>query len=240
MILLHILTLFAIGSYLASRWRTVFFIPAAIAHLSTLITHAIQVPRFDFGMALSSFMLLTALIGWRQTRRSLSQPLLLILAACATGAPLLFVAAKPLPPLLALAHILPAALAYAFSLLAMLQWLDLWQAENARRRLQATATPPLLALEAACFKTLGWAFALLSLALISGLIGVLSSTGDSPTHKILFAAMSWLTFGGLLLGRHFKGWRGAAARWWLAAGLLFFILSYFGTHFVLQVILGRV
>ena len=152
---------------------------------------------------------------------------------------LFFFADKPPPSASALAHILPSALASAFAASAMLQWMDLRLAENARRRLADTSAPPILTMEENCFRALRLSFWLLSLALLSGIGGMLAG-GDAPAHKIIFAALAWLAFGGLLAGRRFRGWRGPAARWWLAAGLLFFILSYFGTHFVLQVLLGRV
>lgn len=230
-ILLHIA---AAGGYFAAWRRPVLLWAAAVLHCATLAAHYHEAPRFDLGMSASAFMLLTVAVGWRKTR-PFTQTVLLLLACAAMFAPLAFAAARPPPSAAAWTHIAPAMLAYSFSLLAMLQWLDLWKAEQAQRRLTATSEPPLLTLEAGCFRTLAAAFVLLSAALISGfLIG-----GDTPAHKLLFAALSWLTFGALLLGRKLRGWRGRAAQWWLAVGLLFFLLSYFGTHFVLQVLLGR-
>lgn len=239
MVILIVLHLFAAAGYAAAwRWASLFW-PAAALHAATLAAQHLAVPRFDVGMSLSAFMLLTAVVSWTQTRRPLSQTALLILSGGGMLAPLLFTAAKPLPPLAALAHILPAALAYSFATLAMLQSMDLWHTERARRRLLENSAPPVLTLETACFRTLMRAFILLSLALLSGFAIGDSATLAPSAHKTIFAALTWLTFGGLLLGRRIWGWRGRAARWWLAVGLLFFILSYFGTHFVLQVLLGR-
>ncbi|MGI9305853.1 MAG: cytochrome c biogenesis protein CcsA [Gammaproteobacteria bacterium] len=233
-ILLHFL---AAGGYFAAGRRAAFFWPAAALHAATLAAHYRAEPRFDFGVSLSAFMLLTAAVGWKQTRPPLSQPALLALAGFSVFAPLLFFAPKAPPPPAALAHIVPAMLAYAFAVLAMLQSMDLWRAEWAQRRLAAAAATPLLTLESACFRTLARAFILLSLTLLSGWLA--GGENGAPSHKIIFAALTWLAFGGLLCGRYFWGWRGRVARWWLAAGLLFFVLSYFGTHFILQVILNR-
>ena len=233
------LTLLACCGYAAAWRRGVFFAAAAALHCAALFAHWAHAPRLDWATALSAFMLLTAVVAWRQTRPPLSRPLLLALSALSALTPLFFFADKPPPSASALAHILPSALASAFAASAMLQWMDLRLAENARRRLADTSAPPILTMEENCFRALRLSFWLLSLALLSGIGGMLAG-GDAPAHKIIFAALAWLAFGGLLAGRRFRGWRGPAARWWLAAGLLFFILSYFGTHFVLQVLLGRV
>ena len=59
-------------------------------------------------------------------------------------------------------------------------------------------------------------------------------------HKTVLSVLSWLAFGALLLGRWRRGWRGATAvRWTLSAmGLL--MLAFFGTRFVLELVLKRV
>jgi hypothetical protein len=38
------------------------------------------------------------------------------------------------------------------------------------------------------------------------------------SHKTVFSVISWLLFASLLLGRHFKGWRGKMAIRWTLAG----------------------
>lgn len=230
-ILLHCL---AAACYAAACRKPALFWPAAALHAATLAVQYHAMPRFDFGVSLSAFMLLAALVGWRGVRPPFSRPALFILAGLSALAPLAFVADKPPPPPAALIHIAPAMLAYAFAALAALQGADLWRAERARRNLRAEETP-LLTLESDCFRTLARAFVLLTLALASGFW----ADGGAPLHKTLFAALTWLAFGALLCGRKFRGWRGGTARKWLAAGMLFFVLSYFGTHFVLQILLGR-
>jgi ABC-type uncharacterized transport system permease subunit len=58
-------------------------------------------------------------------------------------------------------------------------------------------------------------------------------------HKTVLSVLSWLAFGALLLGRWRSGWRGAlAVRWTLVAmGLL--VLAFFGSQFVLELVLRR-
>ena len=55
----------------------------------------------------------------------------------------------------------------------------------------------------------------------------------------MFAFLAWLTFAGLLLARNRLGWRGRKATRVLYAGAGLLLLSYAGSRFVLEVILGR-
>ena len=59
------------------------------------------------------------------------------------------------------------------------------------------------------------------------------------THKNLFAVLSAMIFGVLLIGRKARGWRGRAASRLLGAGFLLLGLSYLGSRFVLQILLER-
>jgi ABC-type uncharacterized transport system permease subunit len=58
-------------------------------------------------------------------------------------------------------------------------------------------------------------------------------------HETIFAILSWITFGALLLGRHVYGWRGRTALRWTIAGFIMVMLANVGTAFVLEVILKR-
>lgn len=86
-------------------------------------------------------------------------------------------------------------------------------------------------------------FVLLSATLLAGwwfsdhLYG--AETGWRWDHKTVFAFLAWLTFAGLLLARNRLGWRGRKATRVLYAGAGLLLLSYAGSRFVLEVILGR-
>jgi ABC-type uncharacterized transport system permease subunit len=104
---------------------------------------------------------------------------------------------------------------------------------------------PLLTLERLTFRFVTAGFVLLSATLVAGaLFGeVLYGLGHGRwrwDHKTIFALLSWLTFALLLVGRSQWGWRGrrAARVLYIGAGLL--LLSYAGSRFVLEVLLGRV
>jgi ABC-type uncharacterized transport system permease subunit len=59
-------------------------------------------------------------------------------------------------------------------------------------------------------------------------------------HKSVFTIASWLVFGGLLVGRHFFGWRGRTALRWTLIGFVMLVLAYIGSRFVLEVLLRRI
>jgi ABC-type uncharacterized transport system permease subunit len=102
-------------------------------------------------------------------------------------------------------------------------------------------TPPLLTLEAVLFRTIGAGFVLLTLVVSSGIFfsEMLFGQPLQFNHKVVFGILSWLVFGGLLLGRHFRGWRGRTALYWTLTGFVLLLFAYVGSQFVLEVLLGR-
>jgi ABC-type uncharacterized transport system permease subunit len=103
------------------------------------------------------------------------------------------------------------------------------------------ALPPLLEMEALLFRILFAAFVLLTLTLITGVFfsEQLFNKPFAVTHKIVFAFLSWLIFGGLLAGRHYRGWRGRRAVYWTLAGFASLLLAYIGAKVVLEIFLKR-
>jgi ABC-type uncharacterized transport system permease subunit len=104
---------------------------------------------------------------------------------------------------------------------------------------------PLLTLERLTFRFVSAGFVLLTATLVAGALfgDTLYGQGSGHwrwDHKTLFALLSWLTFAILLIGRSRWGWRGrrAVRVLYIGAGLL--LLSYAGSRFVLEVLLGRV
>ncbi len=102
---------------------------------------------------------------------------------------------------------------------------------------------PLLMLERLTFRFVSAGFVLLTATLAIALLFSEQLYGASAVrrwdHKTVFSILSWLTFAVLLLGRARFGWRGRVAvrMLYLGAGLL--LLSYVGSRFVLEVVLGR-
>ena len=89
------------------------------------------------------------------------------------------------------------------------------------------------------FRLIGAGFMLLTLALLTGLIFVTNLWAQHLQHKTILSLIAWVLFGVLLIGRIRFGWRGRSAVLWTLSGFGFLILSYFGSKFVLEYLLGR-
>lgn len=141
------------------------------------------------------------------------------------------------------AHLFLAAMAYSFVLLAFVQLLVRRAEERAMRQDVGTAEgrTPLLTIERLAVRNAHAGLALLTLTLASGIYFAVAGPDGSVAlnHKNLFAALTWATLLAFVVGHRVRGWRGRTALNYMGAGMVFLALSYFGTAFVLQVVLGR-
>jgi ABC-type uncharacterized transport system permease subunit len=71
------------------------------------------------------------------------------------------------------------------------------------------------------------------------LLGLFTATQWRWDHKTVFSLLGWAVFAALLVGRRLQGWRGRRATRWLYVGAALLLLSYVGSRFVLEVLLGR-
>jgi len=140
-------------------------------------------------------------------------------------------------------HAWLALLAYATLAIAALLAVMLWAQERALRRREfhawLRALPPLTQLEVLLFRTIGVGFALLTLTLLTGVLFVEDFLSQHLVHKTVLSVLSWLAFGCLLLGRWRYGWRGTRAVHWTLAAMALLLLAFFGSKFVLEMVLGR-
>lgn len=207
--------------------------------------------RFSFALAISVILWLAVVLhGFESLAHRQRGLLALILPTTAAGVllPLIFPAEHPLVHIDSLVfrvHFILAMLAYGVFLLATLQACLLWVAERDLHHPARLTTerrfPPLLRMENLLFRMLGIAFLLLTASLATGLLVSERFHGQwiRADHKTIFALLSWLIFGGLLLGRHLRGWRGQKATRWTIAGFVSLLLAYVGSRFVLEVLLDR-
>lgn len=139
----------------------------------------------------------------------------------------------------ALALIAFSVLAYA-ALVAVV--LDVQDRALRRRRLGRwlMLLPPLTLTEALLFRLIGAGFALLTLGLLSGALFVRDLLAQHLAHKTVLSALAWLIFGALLYGRIRFGWRGRLAVRLVLAGMFLLLLGFFGSKFVLELLLHRV
>lgn len=141
-------------------------------------------------------------------------------------------------------HAWLALLAYATLGLAALLALMLWLQDRAlsRREIHGwlRALPPLVELETLLFRTIGAGFVLLGGTLLTGVLFVEDLFAQHLVHKTVLSVLSWLVFGVLLLGRWRQGWRGRKAVHWTLAAMALLVLAFFGSKFVLELVLQRV
>lgn len=140
-------------------------------------------------------------------------------------------------------HAWMALLAYATLAIAALLAVMLWLQERALRRREfhrwLRALPPLVELETLLFRTIAVGFTLLTGTLLTGVLFVENLFAQHLVHKTVLSVLSWLVFGGLLVGRWRYGWRGATAVRWTLTAMALLMLAFFGSRAVLELVLRR-
>lgn len=94
-------------------------------------------------------------------------------------------------------------------------------------------------METILFEMLYSGVALLSIAIILGFLFVDNLFAQRLAHKTVFSLISLSLFSVLVIGHKVAGWRGATASRWTLAGCAFLMLGYFGSKFVIQILLGK-
>lgn len=143
------------------------------------------------------------------------------------------------------AHIVISILAYSLLSLAAVQSLMLLMQERQLRSGRVIgfvrALPPMQTMETLMFQMIGIGFALLTLTLFSGVVFSETLFGQPLrfTHHVILSIVAWIVYAILIIGRWRLGWRGRKAINWTLAGFALLVLAYFGTKFVLEVLLHR-
>jgi ABC-type uncharacterized transport system permease subunit len=141
------------------------------------------------------------------------------------------------------AHIVVSILAYSVITLAAAQAVALWLQDHAlkARRVHGLIDwlPPLQTMEQLLFQLVTGGLVLLTLAIGSGAVFLDDIFAQHLVHKTVFSLSAWLIFAILLWGRHRLGWRGNTAIRWTLGGFIALMLAYFGSKFVLELLLDR-
>jgi ABC-type uncharacterized transport system permease subunit len=141
-------------------------------------------------------------------------------------------------------HVLVALLGYAVLSVAAILGLLLAAQDRALRNHRLSAglvrvLPPLTLTEALMFRLVGAGFALLTLTLVTGVLFVDDLFAQHLVHKTVLSIAAWFVFGTLLVGRWRFGWRGRRAVRLLLTGMIVLLLAFFGSKFVLELLLRR-
>jgi len=100
--------------------------------------------------------------------------------------------------------------------------------------------PPLQTMEQLLFELIWAGFLVLLGVILSGFLFMEDMFAQHLAHKTVLTIISTGVFGVLLWGRHRLGWRGRTAQHWILSGFIVLILAYFGSKFVLELLLDRV
>lgn len=142
-----------------------------------------------------------------------------------------------------LIHILFSILAYSLLSIAAVQALLLYiqdtHLHNKHPGGFVRALPPLETMEILLFRIIGLGFIVLSVALLSGMFYLENIFAQHIVHKTILSLVAWLLFAVLLWGRWQFGWRGRVAIRWTYSGFILLMLAYFGSKFVIELVLNR-
>ncbi|MDE0758357.1 MAG: cytochrome c biogenesis protein CcsA [Pseudomonadales bacterium] len=140
-------------------------------------------------------------------------------------------------------HIILSVVAYSFLSIAALQAIALSLGDYYLRQRQSAITkllPPVQTLDTLLFRSIWIGLSLLTLSIISGFLFLENADIPGLVHHTVITAAAWVIFVVLLWGRYYLGWRGTLASRWTLAGFILLVLGYFGSKFVIELILHRV
>lgn len=140
-------------------------------------------------------------------------------------------------------HILTSILAYSLLSIAAVQAILLYIQDSHLHNKHPggfiRALPPLETMETLLFQMIGLGFIILSISLLSGLFYLENILAQHLVHKTVLSVVAWIIFGVLLFGRWRFGWRGRTAIRLTISGFIMLMLAYFGSKFVIELILQR-
>ncbi|RDB44887.1 cytochrome C biogenesis protein [Halomonas sp. DQ26W] len=219
-------------------------------HLPVALKLIDQTPGLMPGLSTSA-VFLTAIMVILLLAVSMAKPVLNVAVGIfpLSGLALLLAVGLPSPertegmtPGIAL-HAISSALAFAVLAVAAFQAVLLGLQNKALRhhhtRGVVQVLPPLTTMERVLFELIWSGMILLTLAIVSGFIFVESMFAQHLAHKTILSLAAWVIFAILLISHHILGWRGMRAMRWMLGGYSVLLLAYFGSKFVLEVILNR-
>ncbi len=140
-------------------------------------------------------------------------------------------------------HILSSIIAFSLLNIAALQAILLAIQEKQLRKHPPKRLvqnlPPMQTMESLLFQMIATGILFLTISLMTGFIFIEDLFAQHLAHKTILAIVAWITFSCLLIGKTKYGWRGQTAVKWTLSGFTLLLLAYFGSKFVLELILHR-
>ena len=138
-------------------------------------------------------------------------------------------------------HILFSLLAYSLLSIAVAQAILLYIQDKYLHNKHPSgflrSLPSLETMETLLFRIIGLGTIALSVSLISGFIYLDDMFAQHLVHKTILSIIAWVVFVILLAGHYKFGWRGKIAIKWSISGFILLMLAYFGSKFVIELVL---
>lgn len=236
------------GKSAGTQLSMLFAALALLAHLSTTWGQLLGVAGFDFSLipvSVAIFFIINLIVVAGSLRQPLQNLYLLLFPATVAVIAISLwgdeeAAGRPLSAGVG-AHILLSITAYSLMTIAALEALFLAYQNRLLHRHHTSrllrVLPPVETMESLLFGLLASGFVLLTLALASGFLFVEDFMAQHLVHKTVFSLLAWLVYATLLWGRFHLGWRGKIATWWTISGFFVLMLAFWGTKFVLEIML---
>jgi ABC-type uncharacterized transport system permease subunit len=227
-------------------------IVGALLHAGVQFNHWFGQPTPDVSlphlMSLCALVVIVLLITSTLTRRALLAAGLVALPIAAAVLLLEWIMPPHVIPLTDASlgttiHLVSSVLAFGLLSIAGVYALLVFVIDHFLRRHHLNplvrSLPPLEVLEDLLFKMIAAGFIVLTVSLASGIVFINDIFAQHLVHKTVLSLLTWLVFGVLVWGRWRYGWRGSLAVRLTLAGVVLLLLSYFGSKFVLENVLGR-
>lgn len=140
-------------------------------------------------------------------------------------------------------HILFSLLAYSLLSIAVAQALLLYIQDKYLHNKHPSgflqSLPSLESMEILLFRIIALGIVALSISLLSGFIYLDDMFAQHLVHKTILSIIAWAIFVTLLWGHYKFGWRGKIAIKWSLTGFTLLMLAYFGSKFVIELVLRQ-
>lgn len=100
--------------------------------------------------------------------------------------------------------------------------------------------PPLKVMDKLLIEMIVFGFVALTLSILSGYLFIDDIFAQHLLHKTILSIAAWLIFFIFIMGHVSFGWRGRLAAQLTLLGFVFLMLGYFGSKFVLEIVLHRI
>ncbi len=139
-------------------------------------------------------------------------------------------------------HIFVSIIAYSILFMAACQSVLLAVVEHRlkhKRTRLLRLLPPLQTMDTLLFDLLWAGIVVLTLSVASGFMFLGDMFEQHVVHHTVLTLASWVLYAVLLAGHHLLGWRGTTAVRWTLIAFSLLVLGYFGSKFVIEVLLER-